>query len=29
VRHADAGYALAQKTARDRGIHMPMLKAGE
>jgi len=26
VRHADAGYALAQKTARDKGIHMPMLK---
>jgi urocanate hydratase len=29
VRHADAGYALAQKTARDKGIHMPMLKSGE
>ena len=28
VRHADAGYALAQKTAREKGIHMPMLKAG-
>jgi urocanate hydratase len=26
VRHADAGYALAQKTAREKGIHMPMLK---
>ena len=24
VRHADAGYVLAQKTARERGIHMPM-----
>jgi urocanate hydratase len=27
VRHADAGYTLAQETARARGIHMPMLKA--
>jgi urocanate hydratase len=26
VRHADAGYALAQQTARERGIAMPMLK---
>ena len=26
VRHADAGYALAEETARTRGIHMPMLK---
>ena len=26
VRHADAGYALAQQTAREKGIHMPMLK---
>ncbi|HEX4319597.1 MAG TPA: urocanate hydratase [Acidobacteriaceae bacterium] len=26
VRHADAGYALAQKTAREKGIRMPMLK---
>lgn len=25
VRHADAGYPLAVKTARDYGIHMPML----
>ncbi len=25
VRHADAGYELAQQTARNRGIHMPML----
>jgi urocanate hydratase len=24
VRHADAGYELAQQTARERGIHMPM-----
>jgi urocanate hydratase len=24
VRHADAGYQLAQQTARDRGIHIPM-----
>jgi urocanate hydratase len=28
VRHADAGYDLAQQTAKDRGIHMPMLKTG-
>ncbi len=26
VRHADAGYALAQQTARQRSIHMPMLE---
>jgi len=26
VRHADAGYELARTTARERGIHMPMLK---
>ena len=26
VRHADAGYALAEKTAREKGIRMPMLK---
>jgi urocanate hydratase len=25
VRHADAGYAVAQDTARARGIQMPML----
>lgn len=25
VRHADAGYEIAQRTARERGIHMPML----
>jgi urocanate hydratase len=24
VRHADAGYELAQQTARERGIHIPM-----
>jgi urocanate hydratase len=24
VRHADAGYELAQRTARERGIQMPM-----
>ena len=24
VRHADAGYELAQQTAREKGIHMPM-----
>jgi urocanate hydratase len=27
VRHADAGYELAKQTARQKGIHMPMLKA--
>ena len=26
VRHADAGYEIAIKTARDKGVHMPMLK---
>jgi urocanate hydratase len=25
VRHADAGYDIAQRVARDRGIDMPML----
>jgi urocanate hydratase len=29
VRHADAGYALAQQTAREKGIRMPMLKNKE
>jgi urocanate hydratase len=24
ARHADAGYELAQTTARERGIHIPM-----
>jgi urocanate hydratase len=26
VRHADAGYELAVQTAKEKGIHMPMLK---
>ncbi len=26
VRHADAGYEIAQRTAQERGIHMPMLE---
>lgn len=29
VRHADAGYELAKKTAREKGINMPMLKRGD
>ncbi|WP_368505077.1 urocanate hydratase [Alkalihalophilus sp. As8PL] len=29
VRHADAGYELAKKTAREKGINMPMLKDNE
>ncbi|HEY9576774.1 MAG TPA: urocanate hydratase [Pseudobacillus sp.] len=29
VRHADAGYELAKKTAREKGINMPMLERGE
>jgi urocanate hydratase len=29
VRHADAGYPLAQQTAREKGIRMPMLKSRE
>jgi len=29
VRHADAGYVLAQQTAREKGIRMPMLKDRE
>lgn len=28
VRHADAGYELAKKTAREKGIKMPMLDEG-
>jgi urocanate hydratase len=28
VRHADAGYKLAKKTAREKGINMPMLDKG-
>jgi urocanate hydratase len=27
VRHADAGYEIAERTARERGIKMPMLKS--
>ncbi|MDI2586831.1 urocanate hydratase [Psychrobacillus sp. NEAU-3TGS] len=26
VRHFDAGYELAEKTARDKGVHIPMMK---
>lgn len=26
VRHADAGYEIAKKTAKEKGIHIPMLK---
>jgi urocanate hydratase len=26
VRHADAGYELAQQTARERGIAIPMME---
>ncbi|KGR76947.1 urocanate hydratase [Ureibacillus sinduriensis] len=29
VRHADAGYELAKKTAREKGIKMPMLDEGD
>jgi urocanate hydratase len=29
VRHADAGYEIAKRTAREKGIHMPMLKGRE
>ena len=25
VRHADAGYEVAQRTARERGIHIPVV----
>jgi urocanate hydratase len=28
VRHADAGYELAKKTAREKGINIPMLDKG-
>jgi urocanate hydratase len=28
VRHADAGYKLAKKTAREKGINMPILDKG-
>ena len=27
MRHADAGYELAQACARDKGLNLPMLKA--
>lgn len=26
VRHADAGYEIAIRTAKEKGVHMPMLK---
>jgi urocanate hydratase len=26
VRHFDAGYELAEKTARDKGVRIPMMK---
>lgn len=29
VRHVDAGYELAEKTAREKGINIPMMKGGE
>ena len=29
VRHADAGYEIARRTAREKGIHMPMLEDRE
>lgn len=29
VRHADAGYDLAKKVAREKGVHIPLLKEGE
>ncbi len=29
ARHVDAGYEEARETARDKGIHVPMLSAGE
>jgi len=28
VRHADAGYEIARRTAREKGIRMPMGKTG-
>ncbi|CAH0314463.1 Urocanate hydratase [Peribacillus simplex] len=28
VRHVDAGYELAEETARERGINIPMLDKG-
>lgn len=29
VRHVDAGYPLAKKTAREKGVQIPMMKKGE
>ena len=29
VRHVDAGYELAEKTAREKGVNIPMMKKGE
>ncbi|NMH73235.1 urocanate hydratase [Bacillus sp. RO2] len=29
VRHADAGYDLAKKVAKEKGVHIPLLKEGE
>ncbi|MFE7061272.1 urocanate hydratase [Sutcliffiella sp. NPDC057660] len=29
VRHADAGYELAKKVAKEKGVHIPMLKESE
>lgn len=29
VRHVDAGYELAEKTAREKGINIPMLDKGK
>ncbi len=28
VRHVDAGYELAEKTAREKGINIPMMDKG-
>jgi urocanate hydratase len=29
VRHADAGYGLAKKVAKEKGVHIPLLKESE
>lgn len=29
VRHVDAGYSLAEKTAREKGVNIPMMRKGE
>lgn len=29
VRHVDAGYELAEKTAREKGVNIPMMNKGE